>query len=85
VKTVISSTPPIGPKVFNPPSVPFTGTFMATAANNTGPTGYESNVASSEELYSVPYGTWTLAMKDDYLDDKGNLIGWVIEFDYSVP
>ena len=81
VNTVISSTPPIGPIVFTDP--PYTGTFMATAANNTGPTGYESNVASFRELYSVPYGNWTLAMADVSGGATGTLTGWAIAFDYS--
>ena len=80
VNTVISSTP--SGQSFNP-SAPFTGTFMATAANNTGPTGYKSDAASLEELYSVPNGNWTLAMVDLGIEDTGTLTGWAIEFDYS--
>jgi subtilisin-like proprotein convertase family protein len=85
VNTVISSTPALTEQrfAFVAPSAPFTGTFMATAANNTGPTGYKSDAASFEELYSVPNGNWTLAMVDLGSGDIGTLTGWAIEFDYS--
>ena len=90
LNTVISSSGTTSFGVSHPsfpsgfdPLAPFTGTFMATAANNVGPTNYVSNATSFEELYSVPNGDWMLAMVD--VDDGaiGSLTGWAIEFDYS--
>ena len=78
VNTVISSQ---GTVAFPPPSVaPFTGTFKARALINVGPTGYVSDAASFAELYTIPSGTWTLAMRDSSGGDDGTLTSWEIDF-----
>ena len=66
VNTVISSQ---GTVAFTPVAsdAPFTGTFMATAATNVGPTADKSKAASFAELYTTPSGTCTLAMRDTSL------------------
>lgn len=80
VNTVISSQ---GTVAFTPVAsdAPFTGTFMATAATNVGSsTGYKSNAASFAELYTIPSGNWTLAMRDSFGSSEGTLTSWEIEF-----
>jgi len=81
VDTVISSQGTMAFTLVGDPSVtPFTGTFKATASTNVGPTGYVSNAASFADLYSVPSGTWTLALMDYQQYDVGTLTSWEIEF-----
>jgi hypothetical protein len=81
VNTVISSQ---GTVAFTPPSVaPFTGTFKATAATNVGPTAYVSNATSFAELYTVPSGNWTLAMRDYAEYDIGTLTSWEISCSFE--
>jgi subtilisin-like proprotein convertase family protein len=78
VNTVISSQ---GTNAFSTGVAPFTGTFRATGSLNRGPTGYLSNVQSFAQLYSVPSGTWTLALVDSLPVDVGPLTRWDITFD----
>jgi subtilisin-like proprotein convertase family protein len=78
VNTVISSQ---GTKAFSTGVAPFTDTFRATGSLNRGPTGYLSNVQSFAQLYSVPSGTWTLALVDSVPVDVGPLTRWDITFD----
>ena len=78
VNTVISSQ---GTKALSTGVAPFTGTFMATGSLKRGPTAYKSNVASFADLYSVPSGTWTLALRDSVSVDVGPLTRWDITFE----
>jgi subtilisin-like proprotein convertase family protein len=78
VNTVISSQ---GTIALSTGVAPFTGTFRATGSLNIGPTGYKSNVASFANLYSVPSGTWTLALRDSVAIDVGPLTRWDITFE----
>ena len=79
VNTVISSQ---GTVAFHPvaSAAPFTGTFKALAITGEGPTGYVSDAASFDELYTIPSGTWTLAMRDYVAGNVGTLTSWEIEF-----
>ena len=78
VNTVISSQ---GTNALSNGYAPFTGTFRATGSLNKGPTAYKSNVASFADLYSVPSGTWTLALRDSVSIDVGPLTRWDITFE----
>jgi subtilisin-like proprotein convertase family protein len=78
VNTVISSQ---GTTALSDSVAPFTGTFRATGSLNSGPTAYLSNVATFDGLYSVPSGTWILALRDSVNSDTGILTGWDISFD----
>ena len=78
VNTVISSQ---GTNALSTGAAPFTGTFRATGSLNRGPTPYLSNVATFAGLYSVPSGTWILALRDTANGDTGPLTGWGITFD----
>lgn len=82
VNTIVSSA---STTPFSSGSPPFTGTFRATATQIVGPTGYVSNVASFNELYSVPNGVWTLAMQDIFSPDIGFSTKWIISIDYTIP
>jgi len=80
VDTVISSQGTIALSTGVASDAPFTGTFKATAASGVGPTGYLSDAASFDELYTIPSGNWTLAMRDTNVTDAGTLTSWEIEF-----
>ena len=82
VETVISSQGTMAFTLGDPSVTPFTGTFKATASTNVGPTGYVSNAPATSfaDLYSVPSGTWTLALMDYQQYDVGTLTSWEIEF-----
>ena len=83
VNTRISSA---GTAALSSGANPYTGTFKAdaftapTAPVNgpTGPTGFLANVSTWNALYSVPNGTWTLAMVDAFAGDQGTLTSWCI-------
>jgi len=79
VNTVISSQ---GTVAFHPvaSAAPFTGTFEALALLGDGPTEFVSDAASFAELYTIPSGTWTLAMRDYEAGNVGTLTSWEIEF-----
>jgi len=47
------------------------------------PDGFISNAVDMSELYSVPSGTWTLAMSDGGPGDLGTLTGWSIKVKYN--
>ncbi len=84
VNTVISSA---GAAALSSGSNPYTGTFRADALLNVpffvvDPTGYVANVTTWPSLYSVPNGTWTLAMADGGPADLGTLTNWSIEITY---
>jgi subtilisin-like proprotein convertase family protein len=87
VNTTISST---GTAALGSGTNPYTGTFRAdaitapTAPVNgpTGPTGFLANVNNWNALYSVPNGTWTLAMVDAFGGDQGTLTSWCINMTY---
>jgi subtilisin-like proprotein convertase family protein len=89
VNTVISSATGLPP--LSSAAAPRTGTFRPDAINTAvavsniqNPTGYVSNAASFAELYSVPNGTWTLAMADGVGFDAGTLTSWSIIITYQV-
>jgi hypothetical protein len=47
------------------------------------PNGYVSNANSFADLYSIPNGTWTLAMADGVSFDAGTLTSWSISITYQ--
>ncbi len=75
-------------------TAPYTGIFKADAAGTTftafgftfpgGPTGFIPNVTAFNNLYSVPNGTWTLAIYDAGAPDAGTLNNWELDIDYIV-
>lgn len=82
--TVISSA---GTTALSAGTAPFTGTFRADASLAVpfaivDPTGFAANVTNWTSLYSVPNGTWTLAMADGGPADLGTLTSWSIEITY---
>ena len=83
VNTRISSA---GTAALSSGANPYTGTFRAdaslAAAPPTGPTGFLANVNNWNALYSVPNGTWTLAMVDAFGGDQGTLTSWCIDMTY---
>jgi subtilisin-like proprotein convertase family protein len=83
VNTKISSA---GTAALNSGANPYTGTFRAdaviAAAPPSGPTGFLANVNTWNALYSVPNGTWTLAMVDAFGGDQGTLTSWCIDLTY---
>ncbi|MEI2748153.1 MAG: choice-of-anchor J domain-containing protein [Ferruginibacter sp.] len=90
VNTIISSagTTALGTAA----TQPITGTFRADAINGTitGPTvqnplGFNSNAAGFADLYSVPNGTWTLALADGGPLDLGTLTSWSMDITYVAP
>ena len=90
VNTVISSAGTVALGTAN--TQPITGTFRADAINGniTGPTvqnpvGFVSNAANFAALYSVPNGTWTLALADGGPADEGILTSWSIDITYVAP
>src|SRR5688572_24869458 len=66
-------------------TAPFTGTFAADGNIGWGPSSLASNVASFASLFSVPNGTWRLAMADFGLGDIGTLTSWSITINYATP
>jgi subtilisin-like proprotein convertase family protein len=90
VNTVISSAP--GLSLLSSSVAPYTGTFAPDAINGTSfpftavtdPNGYVSNATSFADLYSVPNGSWTLAMADGVSFDAGTLTSWAITITYQV-
>ncbi|MGC4101450.1 M36 family metallopeptidase [Ferruginibacter sp.] len=89
--TVISSA---GTKLLSAGTAPFSETFKADGAGATfaafgftfpgGPVGYIPNTPTIGGLYSVPNGTWTLAMYDAGAPDGGTLNSWSLDIDYVV-
>ena len=84
VNTTVSST---GAAALSSGSGTYTGTFKADALNagiggTGGPTGYTPTGTTWTQLYSVPNGTWTLAMKDGFGGDQGTLTSWCLNFTY---
>lgn len=86
VNTVISSG---GTDNLSAGTAPYTGIFKPDAINtNVGngvqnPTGFVANAASYASLYSVPNGTYTLALADGGPQDLGTLTGWSITIKYT--
>ena len=86
VNTTVSST---GAAALSSGSGTYTGTFKADALNagiggTGGPTGYTPTGTTWTQLYSVPNGTWTLAMKDGFGGDQGTLTSWCINITYII-
>ncbi|MFN8243152.1 MAG: YCF48-related protein [Ferruginibacter sp.] len=89
--TVIGSA---GTTLLSAGTAPFTATFKADGAGATftafgftfpgGPTGYIPNTAAFSGLYSVPNGSWTLAMYDAGAPDAGVLNNWCLDVDYVI-
>lgn len=71
-------------------STPITGTWKADLLNGAIPftiqeiAGFASTATSWSQLYSVPNGTWTLALADGGPADIGTLTNWSIKIDYYV-
>jgi len=89
VNTVISSA--AGLNSLSSAAAPRTGTFRPDVYNIAvpgfgiqNPTGYISNATSFADLYSVPNGSWTLAMADGVSFDVGTLTSWSITITYQV-
>ena len=87
VNTKISSA---GTASLSSGSNPYTGTFKPDAAGPAsspaaGPTGFLPTVGTFPGLYSVPNGTWTLAMYDGGGGDLGTLTNWSLTIDYTTP
>lgn len=76
VNTVISST---GGVPIATGAAPFTNIYSPDAATGQGPTGFVSNVTLFSDLFSVPNGSWTLAIRDGAGGDLGTLTSWSIE------
>lgn len=75
-------------------TAPYTGVFKADLINTAvgtgavqGPAGFTANAATFNALYTVPNGTWTLAMADGGPADLGTLTGWsiIIRYTTSAP
>ncbi|MDP4263282.1 MAG: choice-of-anchor J domain-containing protein [Bacteroidota bacterium] len=88
VNTVISSA---GVNALTSAAAPRTGIFKPDAINTTiaftgvqNPAGYVSNATGFADLYSVPNGTWTLAMADGVPGDVGTLTSWSITITYQI-
>jgi len=86
VNTKISST---GVAALSTGAPAYTGTFRADAVTATiapfgppGPTGYAPTGNTWTQLYSVPNGTYTLAMYDGGAADLGTLTSWSIDLTY---
>jgi len=75
VNTVISSA---GVTAIASGTAPFTGTYLPDATTGQGPTGFVSNVTLFSDLFSVPNGNWTLAIRDGAGGDIGTLTSWSI-------
>jgi subtilisin-like proprotein convertase family protein len=89
VNTVISSA--TGLNALTSQAAPRTGTFRPDAINDPvtvsgiqNPNGYVSNAAAFADLYSVPNGSWTLAMADGVGFDAGTLTSWSITITYQI-
>jgi trimeric autotransporter adhesin len=80
--TTISST---GVTSISSGTAPFTGTFAPGGAIGVGSTLYPSNVSNFSGLYSVPNGTWRLALVDDAGGDLGTLTSWSLTINYTLP
>ena len=85
VNTAVSST---GVAALSSGTGTYTGTFKADAIvgagafGPSGPTGYAPTGNTWTQLYSVPNGTWTLAMYDGGPADVGTLTSWSIQITY---
>jgi subtilisin-like proprotein convertase family protein len=66
-------------------AAPFTGTFAADGNIGWGPSSLASNVSTFASLFSVPNGTWKLAMADFAGGDIGTLTSWSITINYAAP
>ncbi len=86
VNTSISSS---GTAPLSSGSGTYTGIFKADAAAGNsnppaGPTGFTPNVTNFNSLYSIPNGTYTLAMYDGFDGDAGTLTSWSLDITYQV-
>ncbi|MBK7433389.1 MAG: M36 family metallopeptidase [Chitinophagaceae bacterium] len=87
--TIISSS---GTTALSAGAAPWSATFRADGAGATfvalgftfpgGPAGFVPNVANWSGLYSVPNGTWTIAMYDAGAPDGGTFNNWTLDIDY---
>ena len=66
-------------------AAPFNGTYAADGNIGWGPSSLASNVSTFAGLFSVPNGTWRLAMADFALGDVGTLTSWSITINYATP
>ncbi|MFZ1452046.1 MAG: hypothetical protein WAT20_05045, partial [Ferruginibacter sp.] len=72
-------------------TTPITGTWKADLLNGTIPftiqeiAGFTSTATNWNQLFSVPNGTWTLAMADGGPGDVGTLTNWSITVEYTTP
>jgi subtilisin-like proprotein convertase family protein len=66
-------------------AAPFTGTFAADGIIGAGPSAYLSNVSAFSNLFSVPNGTWRLAIADFGFGDLGTLTSWSITINAVTP
>jgi len=89
--TISSQTTPVLPLLSSTGS-PYTGTFrpdavLTPAPGNppAGPTAFIPNTASFTNLFSVPNGSWTLAVYDAFTGDEGTLTSWSIDLTYGAP
>lgn len=82
INTTITSNP-AGP--ISQGTAQFTGTFAPDGTLNQGPTGYISNVTVFSSLFSIPNGTWTLAIRDGFGQDIGTLTSWSITITAGGP
>jgi subtilisin-like proprotein convertase family protein len=80
--TTISSTSTSSLATGTPP---FSGTYAADGNIGWGPVSYASNVASFASLFSVPNGTWRLAIADFGTGDVGTLTSWSITINHATP
>ncbi len=87
--TALTSVP--GAPALSSASAPWTGNFrpdaqLVNAGVPTGPAGFAATVASFPLLYSIPNGTWTLAMYDYGTPDEGSFANATLEITSgSVP
>lgn len=84
--TIVSSA---GSNPLSSGSGTYTGTFRPDAFLSgswgpTGPNGFAANVNTFSSLYSIPNGSWTLALYDAFSGDQGSLTSWSISIDYTV-
>lgn len=87
LNTIISSA---GTADISSGTAPFTDIFKPDAINTPigtapvqNPAGFVSAATSFTNLYSVPNGTWTLAMADGGPADLGILTEWAITINYT--
>jgi subtilisin-like proprotein convertase family protein len=89
--TIISSS---GVTLLSAGAAPFTNTYKPDAVGATftafgftfpgGPAAYIPTGTTPNILYSIPNGTWTVAMYDAGAPDAGVLNNWSLDIDYIV-